>query len=83
MDGARMRDLRRAAGLRQGEVGNELGVNNDTICRWETGGKAIGKVYWEAFERLVRDPERVRIIKEARPKYQRGRARRVRGGVEW
>lgn len=66
MDGRKMRDMRKGAGLRQKEVGPELGVNNDTICRWEHGGKEIEKVYWEAFERLVRDPERVAVIKGGR-----------------
>ena len=73
MDGRKMREMRTAAGLRQKEVGPELGVNNDTICRWECGGKESEKVYWEAFERLVRDPERVAGIKGGRPRRRRGR----------
>ena len=66
MNGCRMRDLRIAVGLFQTEVGPELGVNNDTIHRWEKSGYQIKKIYWEAFERLVRDPERVSWIKKAR-----------------
>jgi hypothetical protein len=66
MDGNALRDLRKIAGLRQGEVGAELGVNNDTICRWECGAKEIEKVYWEAFERLIRDADRILAIKRGR-----------------
>jgi hypothetical protein len=66
-----MRDLRIAAGLFQTEVGPELGVNNDTINRWEKSGRQIKKIYWEAFERLARDPERVSWIRKSRLRKKR------------
>jgi DNA-binding XRE family transcriptional regulator len=66
--GKRMRELRRLVGLRQIEVAPELGINNETICRWERQEhKDLLKVYAEAFERLIRDPERVAAIKARRP----------------
>lgn len=34
------RDLRRAAGLTQADVGAELGVHSSTVGRWETGSRS-------------------------------------------
>ena len=37
--GRRLRDERKARGLRQFDVAEALGVTNDTVCAWETGRK--------------------------------------------
>lgn len=39
--GRRLRDERKARGLRQYDVAEALGVTNDTVCAWETGRKNI------------------------------------------
>lgn len=39
--GHRLRDERKARGLRQFDVAEALGVTNDTVCAWETGRKSI------------------------------------------
>lgn len=39
--GRRLRDERKARGLRQFDVAEALGVTNDTVCAWETGRKNI------------------------------------------
>lgn len=71
MKGFRMRELRKLAGLTQGEVATELGLHNVTICNWEKSEKELLKVYQEAFERLVNDVERVAWIKGSRRQRQR------------
>jgi len=78
MNGFRMKQLRNAAGLLQIEVAPELGVNNDTICRWENKDKEIPKAYAEVFSNLVNDVERVYFIKSTR----RSRRRKARKGNE-
>jgi DNA-binding XRE family transcriptional regulator len=70
-----MRELRKLAGLYQVEVAPELGLDNETICRWEKQEhKDIPKAYAEVFTRLVNDVERVAWIKKNRRSRRRGRS---------
>ena len=66
MNGYRMRDKRIASRLFQSEVGAELGLSNETICRWEATGKELPKAYAEVFETLMTDIERIADIIKAR-----------------
>lgn len=67
MNGPQMRSLRQKAGLLQIEVASELGLDNETICRWEKREhKDIPKVYAEAMERLVANDRRVECLKQNR-----------------
>ena len=64
MNGPRMRELRKSVGLFQVEVALELGLDNETICRWEKREHwELPKVYAEALERLVADRDRLVAIK--------------------
>jgi transcriptional regulator with XRE-family HTH domain len=63
MNGQRMRELRKAAGLRQIEVAIELGLDNQTVCNWENRNTELLKVYGESLENLVKDVERMYQIK--------------------
>jgi len=78
MTGFRMRQLRQCAGLYQIEVAPELGLDNETICRWERKDRPVPKVYAEAFDRLVNDVERVAWIKAGR-RARRRNDRKIRG----
>ena len=73
MDGFRMRELRKFAGLTQKEVAMELGVNKQTVNRWEVGVSRIKRVVEGAFTILVNDVERVSWIRSSRPKRIIGR----------
>ena len=73
MDHNTLRSLRCAVGLLQKEVADELGVDKQTVCRWESGSSAIPKDMEFAFYDLIRDDDLVREIKSARKKYVRGR----------
>jgi transcriptional regulator with XRE-family HTH domain len=66
MTGKEMRELRLSVGLKQTEVAAELGVDNQTICRWEKAETELKKAYATAFELLVRNNERVAAIKSGR-----------------
>ena len=79
MNGYRMRELRKLAGLRQNEVAPELGLHHVTICNWEKSDSEIPKVYAEALARLVNDVERVHFIRSTR--HQRRRAARRKANV--
>jgi transcriptional regulator with XRE-family HTH domain len=79
MKGFRMKELRKLAGLTQGEVAAELGLHNVTVCNWEKSERELLRVYAEAFERLVNDVERVAWIKASRR--QRRRAGRFSKGM--
>ena len=72
MNGYRMRSLRQCAGLLQIEVAPEMGLNNETICRWEKLDREIPKAYAEVFTTLVNDVERVHFIKSSRRSRRRG-----------
>jgi DNA-binding XRE family transcriptional regulator len=71
MTGARMRELRRLAGLQQVELAAELGLDNETICRWEKQDKELSRLVSEAVQRLVNDVERVHWIRSVRRSRQR------------
>jgi predicted transcriptional regulator len=66
MDGDRMRDLRRKAGLRQGEIALELGVHRNTVCGWERGSRRVSKVVEVSFVSLINDTEKIYWIKSSR-----------------
>ena len=87
MTGERMRELRQAARLLQKEVGAELGVHAETVCRWETGRSPIGKLESEAFMRLVTDEERVEELRGGRRERRQAekveRRERKLGPEEW
>ena len=70
MNGARMRELRKLAGLRMKEVAEELGVSVDTIHRWERGGE-LPKLAARGMGELVGNIERVHWIKTMRKKVDR------------
>lgn len=71
MTGDQIRALRLTSGLRQTEVAPELGVDNQTVCRWEKLGTALKKAYAVAFELVVGNSERVAAIKRGRRKRRR------------
>jgi DNA-binding XRE family transcriptional regulator len=71
MDGGRMRELRRMAGLTQGEVAAELHLHPVTICTYEKRNKELTHCVSATFLALVNDVERVHWIKNMR------RARRL------
>jgi len=71
MNGFRMREIREAAGLYQIEVAAELGLRNETLCRWEAKGSKLSKLVEEAFLRLAQDPERVAWIRRGRRQRRR------------
>jgi len=73
MDGFRMRELRRYAGLTQAEVAKELDVTKQTVHRWEKGETRIRRVVEGMFTTLVNDLERISWIKSSRPERVRGR----------
>lgn len=73
MDGFRMRELRRIAGLSQREVAAELGVTGQTVYRWENWKSAISSWNSRLFLDLVHDIERVSWIKKSRPIRVHGR----------
>lgn len=77
MTGNEMRNFRMSAGLLQVEIAAELGMDNQTVCRWENSGAELKKVYSEMFERLVRDAERIAGIK-AGHRMRRRKARLVK-----
>jgi DNA-binding transcriptional regulator YiaG len=53
------RELREAAGVSQGAVADELGVDRATVCRWELGKRvprgAHAIAYRELLDRLARE----------------------------
>jgi DNA-binding transcriptional regulator YiaG len=73
MDGFRLRELRKMVGLRQVEVALELGVDNETVCRWERSGRKLTVLQERAVMELVRDVERVAGIKGGRRRGAVGR----------
>ena len=66
MDGFRIREIREASGLLQVEVAMELGICQETLCRWEKSGKEVSKMAQEAFLRLTQDQERTAQIRKNR-----------------
>lgn len=73
MDHARMRDWRKWAGLTQVEIAQAMGVNKQTVCRWEIGKSKISTKVENRFISLVCDQKGVQYIKNARKSYVRGR----------
>jgi hypothetical protein len=55
MSGTDIFDLRWTLGLTQQELGNELGVTDDTVRRWELGRTRIKTLH----QRALRDLERL------------------------
>lgn len=66
MNGHEMEAIREQNGLRQREVAAELGVSNETICRWEQSGRELTRMAEGAFLRLIGDTELVKKIKDSR-----------------
>lgn len=73
MDPVEFRELRRGSGLTQLEVAKEIGVDKQTICRWERGRHRIGNGAGALLLFLVTDDRRVEAIKSLRPARVRGR----------
>ena len=73
MDGLEIRQLRKDSGLTQAEVARELGVDKQTVCRWERGCHRIREKEARAFITLVVDKPWVDAIKSVRPHRVRGR----------
>jgi DNA-binding XRE family transcriptional regulator len=80
MNGFRMREIRKRAGLLQREVALELALHYVTICNWERRNIELPKVYGEAFDRLANDAERVYFIKSTRHAVRRERRHTSIGG---
>lgn len=59
MKGSKVRDLRRALRLTQGQFAKEVGVHQTTVARWET-------------DRVKPSPEAVARIKELSKRAKRG-----------
>jgi DNA-binding transcriptional regulator YiaG len=66
MTGEKMREIREMLGLQQGEIAEHLGVNNETICRWERQNAELRKVVADSIERLATDPETVNKLRSER-----------------
>lgn len=66
MNGHRMRELRKIAGLTQGEVAAELGLHLVTVSNYERFDKDLTRCVSETFSALVNDVERVYWIKSTR-----------------
>lgn len=58
MTGSEMRELRLRSGLYQIEVALEMGLDNETICRWERSNKELPRAHEHLFKWLVGDEER-------------------------
>jgi len=72
MQGSQMKEIRRIIGLTQAEVAQELGVNKQTVHRWEKGKCRIKRSVEGSFAMLANSPERISWIKSNRPKRVRG-----------
>jgi DNA-binding XRE family transcriptional regulator len=79
MTGKEMRDSRMAAGILQVEIAMELGVDNQTVCRWENSGEELRNAYAQAFEGLVQNADRVGEIKICRRRRRRKQRLAQRG----
>jgi DNA-binding transcriptional regulator YiaG len=66
MKGKKVRELRREAGLRQTELAAELGVDNQTLCRWEVTDRELTKAQELLVLAILKDWERIEWIKENR-----------------
>jgi DNA-binding transcriptional regulator YiaG len=53
MNGFELKNIRTKLGLNQTQMGQELGVNNETICRWERKNTELGKLQSDAVRRLL------------------------------
>jgi DNA-binding transcriptional regulator YiaG len=76
MDGTKLKILRESLGLNQGEIAFYLGVNNETVCRWERGGVELKKMASEALDRLASDPEEVSKLRGMRHQLKMERRRK-------
>jgi DNA-binding transcriptional regulator YiaG len=66
MDGSKLREIRDMLGLQQDEIAEFLGVNNETVCRWERGNLELKKMVSDAIQRLTVDPVEVNRLKAGR-----------------
>jgi len=65
VSGAELKFARKAMGLRQADLAEHLGVNAETISRWETGSEAFKRPVQLAVLRLLEEFQRSGAI--ARP----------------
>lgn len=72
MNGSRMRELRKDAGLYETEIASAMFVSRTTIYRWETGRVRIHPIVEAAFVGLVENVERVAYIKSFRANKRKG-----------
>jgi DNA-binding transcriptional regulator YiaG len=75
MNAQEPREIRQGLKLRQTEVAEYLGVDNETICRWEARNRELNKLRGEAIEKLALDPDQVNAIRGSR------RRRRIQNRV--
>jgi DNA-binding transcriptional regulator YiaG len=74
MDGMELRERRKELRLQQVEIAEYLGVDNETVCRWERTGKELNKLQSAALVVLFGDEEKCGLIRGGR------RARRRENG---
>jgi DNA-binding XRE family transcriptional regulator len=76
-DGATLKFVRKALGLRAADLGELLGVSAETVSRWENGHRAAERSVWNTLADLVADKlggktmtvERLRARKPRIPKH--------------
>jgi transcriptional regulator with XRE-family HTH domain len=61
MNGGRLREIRKSLRLQQTDVAEFLGVDNETVCRWEKLNRELNKLQEDAIELLSADPKSCRI----------------------
>jgi transcriptional regulator with XRE-family HTH domain len=79
MDAKTFKDIRRKTGLYQSEVAEILGVDKQTISRWETRSNRIPRSVEFAFYSLTDDMARINAIKALRKPRIHGRPFTKRG----
>ena len=66
MNGKELRKIRQMLRLFQTEIAKYLGVDNETVCRWEKTDRELTKLQSEAITSLSQDPDRVSQIRNGR-----------------
>jgi transcriptional regulator with XRE-family HTH domain len=66
MNGSKLKEIRQMLRLYQTDIAEYMGVDNETVCRWECGNKELSKVQSAAVEALMVAPDEVSGLRGSR-----------------
>jgi DNA-binding transcriptional regulator YiaG len=66
MDGKKLREIRQELSLLQTDIAWYLGVDNETVCRWERREVKLSKLVGDAVSRLQYTPDLIAQVRGSR-----------------